>query len=153
MDNCLARSLSKELRTYPGWECFFLQIAATSNHMGNYMPFKWWNIAFEVEYQNWPRIGDGEVGEGEVVLRVETGQLRRSGVHLVNGLEEVREGFIDVSREGFIVVWQGIMHVVILFWNWSRIKGGRNLPSDICSCILEVSGESGREEVSGRSRV
>ena len=43
-------------------------------------------------------------------------EKKRGGVHLVNGLEEVGEGFIDVSRKGFIVVRQEIMHVVILLW-------------------------------------
>ena len=103
MNNCLGKVLEQRVEDVPRMRVFFLQIAATSHHMGNHMPFKQWNIAFEVEHQNWPRIGEGEVGEGEVVLRVETGQLRRSGVHLVDGLEEVGEGSIDVSRKGFIV--------------------------------------------------
>ena len=79
VNNCLGKVLEKRVEDVPRMRVFFLQIAATSHHMGNHMPFKQWNIAFEVEYQNWPRIGEGEVGEGEVVLRVETGQLRRSG--------------------------------------------------------------------------
>ena len=54
--------------------------------MGNHMPFKQWDVALEVKDQIWPRIGEGKVGEGEIVLRVETRQLRRSGVHLVNSL-------------------------------------------------------------------
>ena len=41
---------------------FFLQVAATGNHMNNHVPFQQWHIVLEVECQNWPRIGEGEVG-------------------------------------------------------------------------------------------
>ena len=154
MNNCLGKVLEQRVEDVPRMRVFFLQIATARNHMGNHMPFKQWDVALEVKDQIWPRIGEGKVGEGEKVLRVETRQLRRSGVHLVNSLEEVGEGFVDISREGFIVVWQGFMHVVVLFWNWGRIKRGRNLPSDVCSGVLEVSGERGsREGVIGGSRV
>ena len=95
------------------------------------MPFHQGNIVLKVKYQNRPRIGEREVREGKVVLRVEAGQLRRVCVHLVDRLKKVSEGFVNVGRDRFIVVRLGIVHVVIFFWDWSWIESGRSMPSDV----------------------
>ena len=110
----------------PWMSVFLLQVGAASNRVGNHMTFQQGNIALKVKDQNRPRIGEREVGEGQVVLRVEAGQLGRVCVHQVNRLKKVSEGLVNVSGERFVVVGLYIVHVIVLFGDGSRIKSGRS---------------------------
>ena len=52
-------------------EC--VPLAGGSGQVGNHMTFQQGNIALKVKNKNRPRIGEREVGEGQVVFRVEAG--------------------------------------------------------------------------------
>ena len=114
--------------------------------MGNHVAFQQGNMLLEIQNQDRPRIGESEVRQGEVMLGVEGGHLRRSGVHLIRSLNKVSESFINVSRERFVVVRLSVVHVIILIRDMSRIESCRGAESNVSSGILEVDVQScGRE--------